>query len=98
MARELSDQNVKAAIRKIARSRSPGKRRSRESVLHTYRNTLAPQLTAGAGFPPSLRKAERGGCFRFWGEGGCRGPSASPHEPPHQNAEGPRGAPPARRW
>src|SRR6266849_2673617 len=48
MASELSDQKVKAAIRKIARSRSPGKRRSEENVLYTYRNTLAPQLTEGA--------------------------------------------------
>src|SRR6266851_6990588 len=49
MASELSVQKVKAAIRKIAWSRSPGKRRSEEFVLYTYRNTLAPQLTAGRG-------------------------------------------------
>src|ERR1700737_2645962 len=46
MASELRVQKVKAAIRKIAWSRSPGRRRSRGSVLYRYRNTLASQLTA----------------------------------------------------
>src|ERR1700737_3523022 len=55
MASELSDQKVNAAIRKIAWSRSPGKRRSEENVLYTYRNTLAPQLTTAALAKTTLR-------------------------------------------
>src|SRR2546425_3847862 len=90
MARELSDQNVEAAIRKIARSRSPGKRRSRESVLHTYRNTLAPQLTAGAGFPYSLRRAERRVFIGYEDERVAGDPIAPPYDPNHEVEEAAR--------